>query len=162
MLLGVRGLAGRMLRRVAPGVITTLARRADLVDRTRRLGTDLSFALTRRYSFASDVPPSYVEWTGDMIAATPIDVVAEFFPDFDEHDRREALATVAGVETLILVGRDDRMTPLAHSEQIAAALPKAQLVVLDHCGHMLLLERHAEVSAQLVALLERSLRWAGS
>jgi pimeloyl-ACP methyl ester carboxylesterase len=161
VLLGVRGLPGRVLRRAAPGVMTTLARRADLVDRTRRLRTDLSFALTRRYSFASDVPPSYVEWTAEMIAETPIDVVAEFFPDFDEHDRREALAAVGGVETLVMVGRDDRMTPLSHSEQIGAALPRAQLVVLDRCGHMLLLERHVEVSAQLVALLERSLRRSG-
>lgn len=156
--LGLRGLPGRVLRRLAPGVVSTLARSGDLVDRTRRLGNDLSFALTRRYSFASNVPPSYVEWTSEMIAATPIDVVAEFFPDLDEHDRREALATMTDVETLILVGREDRMTPLSHSEQMAAALPRAQLVVLDNCGHMLLMEHHDEVSAQLGALIDRAVR----
>ena len=158
--LGVRGLPGRVLRRLAPGVVSALARRGDLVDRTRLLGNDLSFALTRRYSFASDVPPSYVEWTAEMLAATPIDVVAEFFPDFDEHDRREALGAIRELETLILVGREDRVTPLSHSEQIAAAVPRAQLVVLDNCGHMLLLEHHAEVSAQLDALVARAVRAA--
>ena len=86
-----------------------------------------------------------------MLAATPIDVVADFFPDFDKHDRLAALAAMRDVETLVMVGRQDKVTPLAHSEAIADELPHAELVVLEDCGHMLLLEHHDVVTDELHA-----------
>ena len=153
---GLRGIPGRLVGRVLPGVVSALGRRAAVVERGRALGRDLGFALTRRYSFASDVPPSYVEWTSDMLAATPIDVVADFFPDFDKHDRLAALSSMRDVETLVMVGRQDRVTPLTHSEAIARELPNARLVVLEDCGHMLVLERHELVTDELSALVGRA------
>lgn len=51
--------------------------------------------------------------------------------------------------TLILCGRNDAITPLAISEQMAALLPQARLVVLDDCGHLAPLEKPAQVSAAL-------------
>ena len=154
--MGLRGLPGRVVGRVLPGVVSALGRRAAVVERGRALGRDLGFALTRRYSFASDVPPSYVEWTSDMLARTPIDVVADFFPDFDKHERLAALAAMRDVETLVMVGRQDKVTPLVHSEAIADELPRARLVVLEDCGHMLLLEHHDAVTDELSALLDRA------
>jgi pimeloyl-ACP methyl ester carboxylesterase len=154
--LGLRGLPGRLVGRVLPGVVSALGRRVAFVERSRVLGRDLGFALTRRYSFASDVPPSYVEWTSEMLSATPIDVVADFFPDFDKHDRLAALSALHDVETLVMVGRQDRVTPLSHSEAIADELPRAHLVVLEDCGHMLLLEHHDLVTDELYGLIERS------
>lgn len=153
---GVRGLPGKVVNRLAPGVVAALGKRADLIDRGRQLGSDLGLSLTRRYSFASDVPHSFVQWTSDMLAATPIDVVAEFFPDFDRHDRIAALSALVDVEALVMVGREDRVTPLAHSEAILAALPHAEMVVLEPCGHMLVLEHHELVTAELQALIDRA------
>ena len=74
-------------------------------DRTRRLGSDLEQLLVRRYSFASPVPASLVRFAADMIAATRIDVVADFLPTFDLHDAREALAALADNEVLVLAAR---------------------------------------------------------
>ncbi len=152
---GVRGVPGRFVRRLAPGVVAALGKQADLIDRGRQIGSDLGLSLTRRYSFASDVPPSFVQWTSDMLAATPIDVVAEFFPDFDRHDRVAALSALGDVEALIMVGREDKVTPLVHSEAILAALPHAEMVVLELCGHMLLLEHHKLVTEELRELIDR-------
>ncbi len=154
--LGLRGLPGRLVGRVLPGVVSALGHRVAFVERSRVLGRDIGLALTRRYSFASDVPPSYVEWTSDMVSATPIDVVADFFPDFDKHDRLGALSAMRDVETLVMVGRQDKVTPLAHSESIAVELPRARLVVLENCGHMLLLEHHDLVTDELAGLIERA------
>jgi pimeloyl-ACP methyl ester carboxylesterase len=158
---GLRGIPGRVVGRLLPGVVSALGRRAAVVERGRALGHDLSFALTRRYSFASDVPPSYVEWTSDMLAATPIDVVADFFPDFDKHDRLAALAALRDVETLVMVGRQDKVTPLKHSEAIADELPNARLVVLEDCGHMLVFEHHDVVTDALHGLVERATEATG-
>lgn len=42
--------------------------------------------------------------------------------------------------TLILVGREDILTPVKFSQQLAAGIPHAELVVIDSCGHGLLIE----------------------
>ena len=113
----------QVVHRVAPGAVSTLARRPELVSRTRRLGSDLEEMLVRRYSFASPVPPSLVRFAADMIAATRIEVVADFLPTFDLHDAREALAALADTEVLILGGAQDSMTPSDHSDELAVLLP---------------------------------------
>lgn len=48
--------------------------------------------------------------------------------------------------TLVLVGRQDAITPLSHSEEMAEAIPGAKLVVIDDCGHMATMEKPAEVN----------------
>ncbi|HEX7952201.1 MAG TPA: alpha/beta fold hydrolase [Burkholderiales bacterium] len=51
--------------------------------------------------------------------------------------------------TLVLCGRQDGLTPLENSEQMAAAIPGAKLVVVEECGHMSTLERPVEVNRAL-------------
>src|SRR3954467_11923699 len=51
--------------------------------------------------------------------------------------------------TLVLCGRQDRLTPLENSEEMAGAIPGAQLMVIEQCGHMSTLERPAEVNSAL-------------
>ena len=51
--------------------------------------------------------------------------------------------------TLVLCGRQDQLTPLECSEEMAAAIPGANLVVVEECGHLATLERPAEVNAAL-------------
>lgn len=59
--------------------------------------------------------------------------------------------TLRGIScpTLVLCGRQDRLTPLIDSEQMAAAIPGAKLVVIEECGHISTLERPEEVNAAL-------------
>ena len=51
--------------------------------------------------------------------------------------------------TLLLCGRQDALTPPERHEEMARALPAAQLRVIEECGHLSTLERPAEVSAAL-------------
>lgn len=67
-------------------------------------------------------------------------------------DFRPALRHV-DVPTLVLCGREDELTPLDCSEEMAAAIPGARLVVLPGCGHMATLERPDEVNDALRAWL---------
>jgi pimeloyl-ACP methyl ester carboxylesterase len=48
--------------------------------------------------------------------------------------------------TLVLCGRQDQLTPIENSEQMAAAIPGAKLVIVEECGHMSTLERPDEVN----------------
>jgi pimeloyl-ACP methyl ester carboxylesterase len=48
--------------------------------------------------------------------------------------------------TLVLVGRQDALTPVELSEEIAAGIPGAELVVVPECGHLSTLERAEAVN----------------
>lgn len=62
--------------------------------------------------------------------------------------RADSIATLAGIAcpTLVLCGRQDALTPLSCSEEIAAGVPGAELVVIEDCGHLATMERPAAVT----------------
>ncbi len=51
--------------------------------------------------------------------------------------------------TLVLVGRQDLLTPPAMAMELAAGIAEARLEVLEDCGHLATLERPAETTAAL-------------
>jgi pimeloyl-ACP methyl ester carboxylesterase len=55
--------------------------------------------------------------------------------------------------TLVLCGRQDQLTPPECSEEMAAAIPQAKLLVVEECGHLSTLERPDEVNAAMRAWL---------
>lgn len=57
--------------------------------------------------------------------------------------------------TLVLTGREDGWSGPAQHEAMAAAIPGAQLVIVEHSGHMCTLEQPQAVSAALAAWLQR-------
>jgi pimeloyl-ACP methyl ester carboxylesterase len=150
------GPVGRLVHRVAPWALAGLTRAPNFVDRTRRIGSDLEQLLVKRYSYASPVPAGLVPFTAAMIAATPIEVVSEFLPDFDRHDRTEALSVLSGVPALVLSGDGDLLTPPEHSEAIIRRLPGAEHVLVPDAGHLVMLEHPAVVSLALGDLLGRA------
>ncbi|MET9440083.1 alpha/beta hydrolase [Streptomyces sp. NPDC006610] len=144
------------IRRVLPGVLRALGQQAELVERGRRATADLFAGIIKRYSFASrDVDPAVARFAERMIESTPIDVVAEFYPAFTEHDKTEALAHFADLPVLVLAGVDDLVTPSEHSEAIAGLLPDAELVLVPDAGHLVMLEHPEVVTDRLADLLTR-------
>ena len=147
--------------RVLPYLTRGMRGRPQLFEGGRRLGTDVAFLATKRAAFGvGDISPSLVEFVEKMTADTPVDVIAEFYDTFMSHDKLEALGALKDVETLVLVGSKDVITPVAHSRTIAAALPDAQLVVVEGAGHMVQLEKAAMVTLHLRALVRRASRSA--
>jgi pimeloyl-ACP methyl ester carboxylesterase len=150
-------------RRVVPWVTRGMKRKPQPFERTRRVGTDLAFLLARFGGFGDrDVSPSLVQFVEQMAANTPVDVIAEFYDTFTSHDKLAALDVLRGVETLVLVGSKDLLTPVGHSQAMADVLgragnDKAHLVVVEGAGHMVALERPALVTLQLRALIGRAL-----
>jgi len=57
--------------------------------------------------------------------------------------------------TLVLVGRQDILTPLKFSEQLARGIPNAELVVLDSGGHGFLVESPDAVAQAMVNFLAK-------
>jgi pimeloyl-ACP methyl ester carboxylesterase len=145
------------VRRVLPGVLKALGTQAALVERGRRATADLFAGIIKRYSFASrDVDPAVARFAERMIEGTPIDVVAEFYPAFTDHDKTEALAHFTDLPVLVLAGIGDLVTPSEHSEAIADVLPGAELVLVPDAGHLVMLEHPAVVTDRLADLLARA------
>ncbi|NEB15256.1 alpha/beta fold hydrolase [Streptomyces coelicoflavus] len=145
------------VRRVLPGVLKALGQRAELVEKGRRATADLFAGIIKRYSFASrDVDPAVARFAERMIESTPIDVVAEYYPAFNDHDKTEALARFADLPVLVLAGVRDLVTPSEHSEAIAGLLPDAELVLAPDAGHLVMLEHPELVTDRLADLLARA------
>ncbi|MGW0698670.1 alpha/beta fold hydrolase [Streptomyces sp. NPDC002867] len=146
-----------VVRRVLPGVLRALGSQAELVERGRRATADLFAGLIKRYSFSSrDVDPAVARFAERMIESTPIDVVAEFYPAFAEHDKAEALVVFDGLPVLVLAGDKDLVTPGTHSEAIADVMPEAELVIVPDSGHLVMLEHPEAVTDRLADLLARA------
>lgn len=143
-------------RRVLPGVLKALGSQTELVERGRRATADLFAGLIKRYSFSSkDVDPAVTRFAERMIEGTPIDVVAEFYPAFTDHDKSEALPVFMDVPVLVLAGDRDLITPSSHSEAIADLLPDSELVIVPDAGHLVMLEHPEVVTDRLADLLVR-------
>jgi pimeloyl-ACP methyl ester carboxylesterase len=144
------------VRRVLPGVLKALGSQAELVERGRRATADLFAGLIKRYSFGSrDVDPAVERFAERLIESTPIDVVAEFYPAFTEHDKSAALPAFRDIPVLILAGDKDLVTPSSHSEAIADELPDAELVIVPDAGHLVMLEHPETVTDRMADLLVR-------
>jgi pimeloyl-ACP methyl ester carboxylesterase len=55
--------------------------------------------------------------------------------------------------TLVIHGANDRYVPLANAAALAEAIPDAKLRVLDDAGHLVFIERFAEVNGEVLTFL---------
>ncbi|HEX4111347.1 MAG TPA: alpha/beta fold hydrolase [Stellaceae bacterium] len=156
--LSMGGYVAQEIMRQAPARVTRLAlldtsARADLPEQAQRR-RDL-IELSRRGQFHGVTPrllpnlihpdrledKALVKIITDMADA----VGAEGFRRqetaiLNRADGRPDLARIA-VPTLILCGREDRLTPVKVAEEMAALIPQSRFAIVEHCGHMTTLER---------------------
>jgi pimeloyl-ACP methyl ester carboxylesterase len=154
--IGLPGLPGRLIHQLTPALMATLAHAPRLVETSRRAGSELSYALTRRLGFGSHVAPEIVDFTDEMLAATPFEVVAAFFPGFDVLDKRNALPALRSLPCVVACGSLDAITPVDTCRRIAELVPSARFVEIADAGHMVILERPAEITDAITDLLART------
>ena len=73
----------------------------------------------------------------------------------ERRDHRALLRKV-GVPTLIVCGREDKVTPPAASEDLRSLMPHAQLEWIDNAGHQTLLEQAPTVARHLIGLVRQA------
>ncbi|HSV66988.1 MAG TPA: alpha/beta hydrolase [Mycobacteriales bacterium] len=158
---GLPALLARAKNPVLPRLVSQLRRRARMAERGRHVGGDLVWLFVRRMGFGSkDASSAQVDYVADMIAGTPIHVIADFYPALVEHDKLHALPVLRGIPVLVLVGERDVVTPASHSRAIAEALPDAELVEVEGAGHLVIMERAPVVNLRLRAFVHRAYRQA--
>ena len=147
-----------MLERLGPGFLASLAERPELVKRVRRVARDFEDFLVEQNSFASPVPRSVVRYTADMLLSTHLDVVNDYLQTFDGFDKRPALLEFQHAVVLVFNGREDILTPPAHSELIVEGIPGAEHIVVNDAGHVIMLEHPDLLNAHLIQLVDQSAR----
>lgn len=134
-----------------------------LLERGRAGSRDAVWLLTRALGFAQkDVAGELVDYLDEMISATPVDVIADFAPALMGLDQVAALPVLDPLPVVIICGDADRQTPIARSRAIAAALPGAELVVIEGAGHMAILESPDVVNTAVRDLLQRAMVFSRS
>jgi pimeloyl-ACP methyl ester carboxylesterase len=146
---------------LGPGVVSrmvgALSRGHRAVDTVRTLGRDIAITVTDLYAFGDrDVPAAYLELVWDMLAETPFQVVADFYPAFATLDKWHAAGSLGRVPTAIMCGTADRLTGIGHSRKLHSQVPGSDLLECEGAGHMVLIERHEDVNDELESLVSRA------
>ena len=164
--LSLGGMTAQALAARRPGLVASLvlmataahlpgdwkARAATVLD--RGMGAIVDAAIPRWFT------PAFIEAAPGQVAK-----LREAFLKMDPRgyaaccgaiaamDLREGNAAIAA-PTLILAGADDPATPVPMMEEIRAAIPDAELVVLPRAAHILAMERADMVNRHLLAFLD--------
>ncbi|WP_163504881.1 alpha/beta fold hydrolase [Fodinicola acaciae] len=147
-----RGPIAHFVRNVPAPLVAVGQRYPRGVDRARRIFSLRHKPMLRRFErvgFGPEPAPQVVRATAAMIEATPFRTIVEFYPVLLRHDMRTQLNALARVPVSVVVGRNDQLTPVRHSREIAEAIPSATLHVEPDTGHMLLMERPHVVAAPI-------------
>lgn len=141
-----------VLRTCAGPAVAGLARLELLVERTAVLPAPAWLAV-RHLNFGPDAPARLVDEMARVVQGTPLGTLFAFYVGLMAHDGTAGMAALQRVPTVVLVGEQDRLTPVAHARSLAAALPTSRLVLVPGAGHMVIQERPEAVSRELLALL---------
>jgi 3-oxoadipate enol-lactonase len=99
--------------------------------------------------------PEVVKRVRDMMLKTkPQGAASALLGMAQREDLSEFISTIA-VPTMVIVGREDAITPVGDSEKMESKIQPSHLVVLDNAGHVSNLEQTEHFNYALVKFLDR-------
>src|SRR5690242_1837860 len=98
--------------------------------------------------------PEVVKRVRDMMLKTKPEGAAAALRGMAERDDQTELLAKIAVPTLILVGAEDAITPVADSEKMHAAIAGSRLVVIENAGHVSNFERTEQFNDALLSFLK--------
>lgn len=140
--LGLVGTGARL--RVLPVILDGVLPPSDL-DNTARFVVE--------YSYAPGADASLRELAAEQFRACAPQVT---HGDFAACNAFDIIARVAEIRapTLIVCGKEDRLTPVKYSEFLAAKIPNARRVTIEGAGHSVMIEKPDEVNGALVEFVK--------
>ena len=106
-----------------------------------------------RWSFHPDANPKLVQSVKDQMLKSRPTVLGADFRACDAYDLSDQLDQVQP-STLVMVGEDDKMTPLRFSEELASGIDNAKLEIIPDSGHMVVLEKPKLVGGRIKSFLD--------
>lgn len=129
-------------------------RRPELAGRAAaEVPGDLGYAAVR-LGFGRSPSPLAVEQCRQFLAHMSPAALSASMLSLLDHDLRDPLADLT-VPSLILVGSKDIVTPPSQAEEIHSSIFGSELMVFEGAGHLLMLERQAELTSALTEFARR-------
>src|SRR5215510_7621520 len=100
--------------------------------------------------------PEVVKRVRDMMLKTKPEGAAAALRGMAERDDQTDLLAKITAPTLILVGAEDAITPVADSEKMHRAIAGSRLVIIENAGHVSNLERTEQFNDALLEFLNES------
>jgi pimeloyl-ACP methyl ester carboxylesterase len=101
--------------------------------------------LITRSAWSPDAAPSLTELGRQALREAGPDVLRADFMACDRFDVMERLGEIE-VPTLVIAGSADQLTPVKYARFLNERISGACMVTIEHTGHMVILERPAEVA----------------
>jgi pimeloyl-ACP methyl ester carboxylesterase len=136
--------------RVAPAILEQVS-----VDFEAALDT------ITRYAWAPEASAELAELGRERLREAGPDVLLGDLIACDRFDVMERLGEI-GVPTLAITGSADRLTPVKYAYFLVECIADAQLAVVEGAGHMVMLERPAEVAGAVRGFLGKTSETFGS
>ena len=105
-------------------------------------------------SFGSLAPNTLIEFAKKEVVQTPEFVARQAITSLNDSDLRPLLKTMK-VQTLVVVGDEDVITPPRESEALAAEIPGAELEIIKRSGHFPMLEQPDAFNYLLQGFIKR-------
>src|SRR5688500_547402 len=150
------------VERITRRPFDAIGKRHQAIEKIRKLvrPSDAVFWGVALAAFGENASPRHIDFTYDMLANTPVDVIFDLVRSYRDFDLADQLHELT-VPALVIGGTHDRLTLPKASLHLAAVLPKADLKIFDGCGHMTMLERHEEFNQLVQQFVDDNLGAAG-
>jgi len=101
-----------------------------------------------QWAFADQSPRELRERARQQMRRNGADALFRDFSGCNTFDVMARLSEIT-LPTLILCGRDDKLTPVKYSEYLQQNIPNAQLKIIEGAGHMVMLEQPQAITQAL-------------
>jgi pimeloyl-ACP methyl ester carboxylesterase len=154
----IGGAAVARLERLTRRPLDVIGSQAGHLDRLRQVirPSDAIFWGVAMTAFGPGASARQIDFTYDMLAETPSDIVFDLVRSYRHFDVRGHLGDI-DVPALVIGGTNDRLTVFKASEALARDLPLGRLELLHGCGHMSMLERHRDFNRLVQDFLDETL-----
>ncbi len=116
-----------------------------------RAGIELA---TGQMAFAEGADQVLVERSKEECLRCPQEVGYNDFVACNNFDVRERLGEIR-VPSLVVVGAEDKLTPVKWSQYLADHLQNAELTIIERAGHMVMLEQSEKLNQAIDAFLSQ-------
>ena len=134
---------GRVSGLVLVGTGAKLRVAPAILDRIQQ-DFDGAVELITEYAWSARTEPELKDLGREALRETGARVLYRDFQACDGFDLMERVGNIA-VPTLVVVGSEDRLTPVTYSRFLVERIAGSGLVVVEGAGHMVTLERPDDV-----------------
>ncbi|MCX8103005.1 MAG: alpha/beta hydrolase [Candidatus Bipolaricaulota bacterium] len=108
------------------------------------------------WAFAEHADPALKDKARDSMHRNGQAALSRDFLSCSTFDVMNRLSEIS-VPTIVICGREDKLTPVKYSEYLQQNIPSAQLKILERAGHMAMLEQPTAIAQALQEFCEQLL-----